>query len=97
MLLSEYTAPYLECKSEIAKVMDNLDLIPSFKVLLLHTYMYEEYPKWNELAEEWPNVTKILQDTVTEMFDKHNGDYALVEDALRSLLADYEDEVEGLK
>lgn len=97
MLLSEYTAPYLECKSEIAKVMDNLDLIPSFKVLLLHTYMYEEYPKWNELAEEWPNVTKIFQDTVTEIFDKHNGDYALVEDALRSLLADYEDEVKGLK
>lgn len=97
MLISEYTASYLECKAEIAKVMNNLDLIPSFKVLLLHTYMYEEYPKWNELAEEWPNVTKILQDTVTEMFDKHNGDYALVEDALRSLLADYEDEVEGLK
>lgn len=96
MLLSEYTAPYLECKSEIAKVMDNLDLIPSFKVLLLHTYMYEEYPKWNELAEEWPNVTKILQDAVMTMFDKYENP-PLVEDALRSLLADYEDEVKGLK
>lgn len=96
MLLSEYTAPYLECKAEIAKVMDNLDLIPSFKVLLIHTYMCEEYPKWNELAEEWPNVTKILQDAVTEMFDKHNGDYALVEDALRSLLTDYENETKGM-
>ena len=96
MLLSEYTAPYLECKAEIAKVMDNLDLIPSFKVLLIHTYMQEEYPKWNELVEEWPNVTKILQDAVTEMFDKYNGDYALVEDALRSLLTDYENEAKGL-
>ena len=97
MLLSEYTAPYLECKAEIAKVMDNLDLIPSFKVLLIHICMNEGYPEWNALAEEWPNVTKIFQDAVTGMFDKYSGDYELVEDALRSLLADYENEVKGLK
>lgn len=97
MLLSEYTAPYLECKAEIEKAMDNLDLIPSFKVLLLASYLSDGYDVWNAMAEEWPNVTKIFQDAVTGMFDKYSGDYELVEDALRSLLADYENEVKGLK
>lgn len=96
MLLSEYTAPYLECKAEIAKAMDNLDLIPSFKVLVLSSYLSDGYDVWNALAEEWPNVTKILRKTVLQMLERYENP-PLVEDALRSLLADYEDEVKGLK
>lgn len=96
MLLSEYTAPYLECKAKIAKVMDNLDLIPSFKVLLVDTYLHEGYLKWDELVEEWPNVTKMIQDLTAEMYELY-GTIGIVGDAWESLLADYKNDVKGMK
>lgn len=96
MLLSEYTAPYLECKAKIAKAMDNLDLIPSFKVLLVDTYLHEGYPKWDELVEEWPNVTKMIQDLTAEMVELY-GTSETVGDAWESLLADYKNDVKGLE
>ena len=96
MLLSEFLLPLDDCIKRIDEQIDTFDLIPSFKAALVKTYLYGPVDKWDDMQQEWPNTTRMLQELAQDLMFKYE-DYELIEMALEELVSRYEDEAAAVQ
>lgn len=96
MLLSEFLLPLDDCIKRIDGRINTFDLIPSFKAVLVKAYLYGPVDKWEDMQQEWPNTTRMLQELAQDLMFKYE-DYELIEMALEELVSRYEDEAAAVQ
>lgn len=96
MLLSEFLLPFDDCVQSIDEMITTFDLIPSFKAILIKTYLMGPADEWEALTQEWPNVTRMLREHVESLVRQYE-DYDMVEMALEELALRYDREAKNVQ